>query len=109
MEFDTDHTPTPDEDRRLAEAKQLTLQPLHDDIAPEPTSNTEAAARHLAEAAIGNVENDIEQNVPLMQPSKGMLQGDQPAASKRSFSVLFAAVSLAVLALVGAAVFLVLR
>ena len=78
MEFDTHTTPVSDEERRLAENKKLTLEPLHADIAPEPPSDSEIATRHIIEPAISNVANDIEQNEAPIQPSQEVL-GRQPS------------------------------
>ena len=91
MEFDK-NTPASEEDRRLAEAKKLTLEPLHSDIAPEPEPDAEIVARHLNDGALANVPNDTEQASNAVQPSKGMLQNKQPVkrrlGPKPSFVVL---------------------
>jgi hypothetical protein len=81
MEFDN-NTPVSDEQRRLAEAKKITLQPVHADIQPEDLSDSEIATRHINEPAVANIENDTEQNQAPLQPSSGLLS--QPEADKRS-------------------------
>lgn len=92
MEFDQ-NTPTLEQDRRLAEAKKLTLTPLHSDVAPEPEPDAEVVARHLNDGALANAPNDTEQSSSTVQPSKGLLQNEQPATKakmmpKPSFFVL---------------------
>lgn len=77
MEFDK-NTPASEQDRRLAEAKKLTLEPLHSDIAPDPEPDAEIVARHLNDGALANAPNDTEQASSTVQPSKGMLQNEQP-------------------------------
>jgi hypothetical protein len=72
MELDT-NSPVSDEQRRLAESKKLTLQPMHTDIAPDDLPDTEIAARHVNEPAIANAENDTEQNAAVIQPSSSLL------------------------------------
>jgi len=82
MEFDNQNTPVSDDQRRLAESKKLTLQPVHGDVAPEETPDSEIAAHHLSDPAIANVTNDTEQTASLVQPSKGLL-AEHPAESAR--------------------------
>jgi hypothetical protein len=72
MEFDK-NAPISDDQRRLAEARQITLQPIHADLSPEEESDSEIATRHIIAPAIGNVETDIEQTTAPVQPSKGLL------------------------------------
>ena len=76
MEFDK-ITPASDADRRLAEAKKLTLEPLHMDIAPEAEPDATVIARHLTDGALANVSNDTEQIMTAIQPSKGLLDMQQ--------------------------------
>jgi hypothetical protein len=71
MEFE-DNKPVSDEDRRLAEAKKLTLQPLHTDVIPESVSDSEIASRHLLEPAIGNAAVDTEGMSTLIMPTKSL-------------------------------------
>jgi LPS O-antigen subunit length determinant protein (WzzB/FepE family) len=91
MEFDK-NTPASEEDRRLAEAKKLTLTPLHSDIAPEPEPDAEVVARHLNDGVLANAPNDTEQSSSTVQPSKGLLQPEQPikkrSGQKPSFVIL---------------------
>ena len=97
MEFDK-ITPASDADRRLAEAKKLTLEPLHTDIAPEAEPDATVVARHLTEGALANVSNDTEQAGMPVQPSKGLLtnpDGIKPSMRpKTSFVILVAIVVL---------------
>ena len=107
MEFDKDK-PASDDERRLAETKKLTLQPMHSDIEPEPVSDAQTVARHLAGPAIENSEIDTEQNAPLIQPSKSVLEKPQPTKkwkNERKFVVVLVATTIVVtLAAAGIAV-----
>lgn len=82
MEFE-DNRPTSDEDRRLAEAKKLTLTPIHNDVAPEGPSDTELAAQHINGPAIANISTDTEAGDAHMQPSKGLLEAQPTAVQSR--------------------------
>lgn len=72
MEFD-DNKSTGDTERRLAESKKLTLQPIHDQIEVESPNDDEVASRHLAEPPIKNASNDTEQDSSTIVPSPGFL------------------------------------
>ena len=72
MEFDNT-TPVSDEQRRLAESKKITLQPLHEDTKAEDIPDAEIAARHLSEPAIANSTTETEQNTTPLQPSDGLI------------------------------------
>ncbi len=83
MEFENDQ-PADDEQRRLAEAKKITLQPLHAGITPDPIPDAEIAAQKTRETS-PNIPIDSEDtNVSeLLQPSKSALDkplGNKPAA-----------------------------
>jgi hypothetical protein len=108
VEFDT-ITPASDEDRRLAEAKKLILQPLHGDISPEPTSGAEIA-RHLAGPAIANSGSDIEQDVAHIEPSKGLLEKDMSDAMKKRLPspgfIVIAVLSVSIAATAGFLIFI---
>lgn len=71
MEFDN-NKPVSDEQRRLAESKKLTLQPIHADVQPEDKSDSEIVTGHLTAPAIANVPNDTEQDTAPIQPSRGL-------------------------------------
>lgn len=73
MEFDN-NTPVSDEQRRLAEAKKITIQPVHTDIQPDDLPDAEIATRHVLEPAIPNVSSDVEQNTAPIAPSAGVLK-----------------------------------
>jgi hypothetical protein len=108
MEFDHD-TPANDEQRRLAEAKKITLQPIHADIQPDETRDSEIAAHHLASPAIANIPNDIEQDTVPIQPSKGLL-GSQSASSISKGRVgAVAIIALPVIAIAAICAYLLLR
>jgi hypothetical protein len=72
MEFEKD-APTSDADRRLAEAKKLTLQPLHADITPDAVQDSEIATRHIIEPAIANASNDMEDSATRIMPTQSLL------------------------------------
>lgn len=80
MEFE-ENKPTSDADRRLAEAKKLTLQPVHTNITPDDLPDTTLGARHLNEPAIANVTNDTEVAATFIQPTTSIL-GQQHVSSK---------------------------
>lgn len=79
MEFE-DNRPTSEADRRLAEAKKLTLQPVHADIQPEGLLDSEIAARHANGPAIANVPNDTEEATTQLQPTQSFLDSSETAA-----------------------------
>lgn len=72
MEFES-NVPTSDEDRRLAEAKKLILQPIHMDVAPDAPQDSVISARHLVEPPIGNMLNDTEESTSRVLPTKSLL------------------------------------
>ena len=80
MEFE-DNRPTSEADRRLAEAKKLTLQPVHADVHPEGPLDSEIAAAHVNGQAIANVSNDTEEATTQLQPTQSFLNSSQPAAA----------------------------
>lgn len=100
MEFDN-NAPVTDDQRRLAESKKLTLQPVHTDVQPDAPADAEIATSHLNEPAIANVETDTEQNVAAVQPSSGLLA--DKADEKHSGGSTTAYVSVAVLGVIAAA------
>ncbi|HMI09013.1 MAG TPA: hypothetical protein VK497_01270 [Candidatus Saccharimonadales bacterium] len=96
MEFEQ-KPPTSDEDRRLAEAKKLTLQPLHGDLAPEDEPDAAVVARHLTQGALANTPNDTEQASVPVRPSTGLLDHtDEPQATKQSKKVILVITALVV-------------
>lgn len=76
MEFE-ENRPTSEADRRLAEAKKLTLQPVHTDIQPEGLLDSEIAARHVNGPAIANISNDTEEATTQLQPTQSFLDTTQ--------------------------------
>jgi len=99
MEFDK-NTPASDEQRRLAESKKLTLEPMHADLSPDDVSDSEIASRHLVEPAIGNTANDTEQNSASIRPAPGP---DAPVPTPRRTSLAQLAVIILSIGLVVAA------
>ena len=61
MEFDKDK-PVSDEERRLAEAKKVTVRPIHANITPDDLADSAIASSHINGQPIGNTPTDIEQN-----------------------------------------------
>lgn len=106
MEFE-DNKPVSDEDRRLAEAKKLTLQPLHTDIAQEELSDSEIATRHIIEPAITNTSNDTEQMAAQVMPTKSLL--DTQATAKPQTYKLVASIVGGTVIFAGLAVFALLK
>lgn len=86
MEFENS-TPASDEDRRLAEAKKLTLQPIHGDVAPDGPSDSEIATAHIIEPALGNTSNDTEDVATRVMPTQSLL-GTQPARTPQVYKLL---------------------
>jgi hypothetical protein len=76
MEFE-ENKPVNDTDRRLAEAKKLTLQPIHADVTPDIPSDAELGTHHLNEPIIANISNDTEINATLLQPTRSFLGTQQ--------------------------------
>jgi hypothetical protein len=90
MEFEN-NTPASDEDRRLAEAKQVTITPLHSEVAPEPPSEAEVITREQNRAPQANSSNDIEHTdqTQLVQPTQSALQKETAAVSNKHFLAAF--------------------
>ena len=86
MEFDKNTQPISDEARRIAETKQVTLQPIHGDIAPDPLPDAEVVAHHIIAPAIGNTPNDTEQTSSYLQPSREVSAEEQPKRNVPSLS-----------------------
>ena len=98
MEFDN-NTPVSDEQRRLAESKKITVNPVHSDIQPEELSASEIAAHHLNAPAIANIENDTEQNKASVQPSTGLLKQSETRTGSGFTIAIVAAATLSALAI----------
>lgn len=61
MELETNsEQPVSDAERMAAQARQLTITPLHDDVKPEDEPDSVRLAQHLSGPAAPNVSNDIE-------------------------------------------------
>ena len=109
MEFEKD-TPTPDADRRLAETKKLTLEPLHTDIGPDEEPESTVVARHLSEGALANAPNDTEQEQMPVKPSASLLGNeDQPKAVKRGKTIIIVVTVLVVVGIILTAIGLSLQ
>lgn len=106
MEFE-DNKPVSDEDRRLAEAKKLTLQPMHTDITPEDLSDSEIGNRHILEPAITNVSNDTEQMVAQIMPTQSFL--DAKSRTKPQTYKLLASIITGTVIFAGLSVFALLK
>lgn len=106
MEFDKDK-PVSDEERRLAEAKKVTVQPIHANITPDDISDSEIAASHINGQPIANPPNDIEQDAPPVRHLDSDSRTD-PKTGKQALSLI--AVTLVVTGLaIGASLYFVLR
>jgi len=90
MEFEKDTSPVSDEQRRLAETKKLTLEPMHEHIAPDDIADSQIAAQHLAGPALQNAPNDMEQSKRVEAPEKSTLVSS-PSASTTSSPIRTAA------------------
>lgn len=80
MEFEND-TPVNDEQRRLAEAKRLSIEPLDPSLRPDEISEEFTAAQHLRGPAVANAPNDIEQDAAALQPTPSLVS---PASAKKA-------------------------
>lgn len=76
-----------DDDRRLAEAKKLILQPIHLDVVPDEPADSLVAARHLTEPAIGNMLNDTEESSSRVLPTRS-LAVTRPLAKLQPYKLL---------------------
>jgi hypothetical protein len=101
------NSPVSDEQRRLAEAKKVTLQPLHADIRPEDRPDAEIVAQHMHETPLANIPSDTEQDTMPVQPSKELLGRKDTKKPARTGVVL--AVTLPIVALAAIAAYLILK
>lgn len=76
--------PVTDEDRRLAESKKLTLDPIHTRVVANDVSDEQIATNHLVNPPIANAPNDTEQNSRPIQPSAGSLHNQTKHAHATS-------------------------
>ena len=106
MEFDN-NSRVSDEQRRLAEAKKVTLQPLHADIQPEDQPDAEIVAQHMHEPPLANIPSDTEQDTLPIQPSKELLGRKEAKKPTRTGVIL--AVTLPIIALTAIAAYLYLK
>lgn len=86
MEFDNNAKPASDEDRRLAETKKLTVQPIHTHVEPEAISDSVIASQHINGTPIANVRTDVEQETPPIVPSQEILESIASARTDHSSS-----------------------
>ena len=105
MELDN-NSPVSDEQRHLAEAKKITLQPLHTDVQPEDRPDAEIVAQHMRETPLANIPSDIEQDTMPMQPSKELLGRKDTKKPARTGVVLAVTLPVAALAVIVAYLFL---
>jgi hypothetical protein len=70
MDSNTTIELTSEDERRQAEARNVTIEPLHQDITPESEPDSVAVAQHVNGPAIANAPNDIEQDSTLILPAK---------------------------------------
>ena len=70
--------PITDEQRRLAESKKLTLDPIHTRVVTDDVPDEQLATNHLVSPPIANVPNDTEQNSQPIQPAQNNRVEDQP-------------------------------
>ena len=106
MEFDKNSSIS-DEQRRLAEAKQVTVQPIHADIQPEDQPDSEIVAQHMQEPPIANIPSDTEQDTAPIKPSRGLI--NQPVAKKSVHTGIILVITLPLAALLIVGIFLWLK
>jgi hypothetical protein len=68
MDSNTTIELTSEDERRQAEARNITIEPLHQGIIPESEPDAIVVAQHVNGPAIANAPNDIEQDSALVQP-----------------------------------------
>jgi TM2 domain-containing membrane protein YozV len=90
MEFE-DTKAVSDDDRRRAEARQLDLTPLHNDVTPEDLPLAEMAARATGQPTPANTVNDTEHTDAgqLIQPTQSALDARQATQSDKHFLAAF--------------------
>lgn len=49
-----------DAQRMAASTRQVTIDPMHDDVAPDDLPDEQIATRHILQPAIGNIPTDSE-------------------------------------------------
>ena len=82
MEFEK-NAPVSDDQRRLAETKKITLQPVHD-VTPDDISDSEIANSHINGQPIGNIHTDIEQDAPTLRQADSTIHEDTSENRKQS-------------------------
>jgi hypothetical protein len=94
---ENDLRPITDEDRRLAESKKLTLDPIHTRVVTDDVPDEQIATNHLVNPPIANAPNDTEQNSQPMRP----VSSAQPTTAPQHYSLLWqkGAASLVILAI----------
>jgi hypothetical protein len=75
---ENDLRPITDEDRRLAESKKLTLDPIHTRVVVDDVPDEQIATNHLINPPIANAPNDTEQNSQPIQPASGAQETNTP-------------------------------
>lgn len=71
---ENDPRPITDEDRRLAESKKLTLDPIHTRVVVDDVPDEQIATNHLINPPIANAPNDTEQDSQPLQPTASIPQ-----------------------------------
>jgi hypothetical protein len=99
MELET-NTPTSDDARLLAQAKKLTLQPIHADVVADEMPDSVIVAQHLTQGPVANIDIDIEQNTPLITPAEAETTGQTADATGQTRLFVLTGVGFVLLALV---------
>lgn len=84
MEFET-NTPVSDDARALAQAKKVTIEPLHADVMADDTPDSVIVANHLRDGALANISNDIEQDTPQITVTASAIPTPQPHNSPKLY------------------------
>jgi hypothetical protein len=93
-----DNTPITDEQRRLAESKKLTLQPVSSRVVTDDLPDEQIATNHMVGPTLPNTTNDIEQNSAPIQPSASALENDTQPSSRKTI-LHYSAASIVILAI----------
>lgn len=84
MEFET-NTAVSDDARALAQAKKVTIEPLHADVMADDTPDSVIVANHLRDGALANTSNDIEQDTPQITLAQSSVPAAQPQHSLKIY------------------------
>ena len=105
MEFEEKAKTASDDERRLAESKKITIQPMHLHVEPEDVPDSIIASQHMNGRPIANIHSDVEQEAEALLPSKEILESSASArsdhAAAKTKGIIIAAIIVAATIIVG--------